>query len=224
MLEALTTHAQALIALTTAAALDPYRANRMSTALKDYSAAVALLQPPDNAPAGGGGAGNAAAAAAEMAEVALEFGLFCNKLLQATKGEGFAGQGKGEAAAGQGEAAADAATADGERFELGMLDAEARGVVDGGEGLAAMAVTHLLQVSKGGWVGGWIRRVLRLPFVIPLIPTPQSHSPLLSTPRTPNPPPPKSTHHPGHALSKQQRKRGAPPATPGAAADAEPHP
>jgi hypothetical protein len=106
-----------------------HRAARLSVALRDYEAAIELLK--DSA--GGGGPGGAAA---EAAAVSLEFGLFCNRLLEAARGD--AGDADGGGGGGGREAG---------------LDEGARGAVARGGGLAAMAVAHLMQVRVGGGGG-----------------------------------------------------------------------
>jgi hypothetical protein len=182
LLDALTSEAQALVALSgltagggfvaaaasepsaanargseAAAARDGVRAARLSFALNDYQSALSIIMEDGtghgsggaalSAAAGGGGGGGGrqlgvdsiAATAAAVAEVSLEFGLFCNRLLLAAQA-GPASEAGSSARGGGGEG-------EGARFSVDMLEESARQVVAKGSGLGALAVTNLLRVS-----------------------------------------------------------------------------
>ena len=109
---------------------EQHRGARLSVALKDYEAAVGLLRGGRSGKQGGSGD----AAAAEAAAVALEFGLFCNRLREAGRG----GDGKEEGGGGGGTG-----------LGVEWLDEGASAAVERGGGLAAMAVAQGTVVVLG---------------------------------------------------------------------------
>lgn len=88
----------------------------------------------------GGAVGGGAAA---IAGAALEFGLFCNSLLRAARGDDTTGSsGSPSQAVAGGEAAGTPG------FDEGALDAPAARAVAAGGGLAGLAVANLLEVRR----------------------------------------------------------------------------